>query len=365
VATKQPEKAISPGVLKKKFFSAAKSGDVKALRAALDAGMDVHALDGNKWTGLHEASRYGQLEAVKALLAAGADPNVPHSQNGFTPMVVATFEKGHTEIVRALLQGGAAPSLQDKYGWTVLHKVAGTGDVDAVEALLQAGGDPEVRGGPQSLRAIDCVQDPEQKKVVETLIARYASTPKQTTEEAAKAALTTRKPAAAAPYVEPAPLRLDQLHAKGKPQPVRDTDLDRLKRELAPMLPAGYEELLRTFGPGTLRVTVRVHGPATVLRDTKTWHERIAQYWFWGNGPLLTKDAAQGAVRIGDTLDGDEIAFLPSEPHTLLLLPRLDEELKVLSKTGLLSALTRLMMSESGKMPANLVYEPTSDDQGK
>lgn len=111
MASGQPEKPVSPGVLKKRFFHAAKSGDVKALGDVLDAGLDVHCLSANKWTALHEACRYGQLEAVSVLLAAGADPNVPHPQLGYTPMFVATFDQGHTEIVRALLRGEAAPSL--------------------------------------------------------------------------------------------------------------------------------------------------------------------------------------------------------------------------------------------------------------
>jgi hypothetical protein len=365
VASKQPDKPVSPGVLKKKLFNAAKSGDVKALRDALDAGIDVHSLSANKWTALHEACRYGQLEAVKVLLEAGADPNLPHPQNGFTPMVVATFDKGHTEIVRALLRGGAAPSLQDQYGWTPLHKVAGLGDLDALEALLQAGGDANVRGGPQHQTLLDRVQDPDQKTRIEALIARFEATTKQSVEEAAKAALRTRKPAAAEPYVEPSPLQLDQLRVTGRPQPAADADLQRLKTELAAQLPAGYEEVIRTLGPGTLRVTVRVQGPATILRSTKAWRERIAQYWFWGNGPLLSKEAAQSAVLIADTIGGDELVFLPTEPDTLLLLPHEDEEVQLVSRTGLLSALTRLVTSESGRVPARLTYEPTSDAEGK
>jgi len=364
VPSKQPDKPVSPGVLKKKFFNAARSGDVKALRDALDAGIDVHALDANKWTALHEACRYGHVEAVSVLISAGADANLLHSGTGFTPMVVATFEPGHADVVRALLQGGAAPSFVGKYGLTSLHWVARSGDLEAFEALLQAGGDPAARGGDDHKTVLDFVGDPALKTRIEELIARYASTPKQSAEEAAKAALRTRKPAAAEPYVEPMPLQLDQLRVKGKPQPVSDADLQRLKTELAAKLPAGYEEVVGTLGPGTLRVTVRVQGPATILRDTKAWRERITQYWFWGNGPLLSKQAAQRAVRIADTIGGDELVFLPTEPDTLLLLPHEDEEVQLVSKTGLLSALTRLVTSESGKVPAKLTYEPTSDKEG-
>jgi hypothetical protein len=209
------------------------------------------------------------------------------------------------------------------------------------------------------------VGDAELKTRIAALIVRYESTPKQSSEEAAKAALRTRKPAAVEPYAEPAPLQLDQLRVKGKPQPVSEADLQRLKTELATKLPDGYEEMMRTPGPGTLRVTVRVQGPATILRGTKAWRERIAQYWFWGNGPLLTKAAAQGAVRIADTIGGDELVFLPTEPDTLLLLPHEDEDVQLVSKTGLLAALTRLVTSESGKVPGTLTYQPTSDTDGK
>ncbi len=57
--------------------------------------------------------------------------------------------------------------------------------------------------------------------------------------------------------------------------------------------------------------------------------------------------------------------FLPSDPNTLLLLPREDEEVRLISKTGLLSALTRLVTSESGRVPAKRMYEPTPDGEVK
>ncbi len=361
MAAKQGSGSASPGVLKTKLFKAAKSGDVKLLREVLDAGVDVGALDSNKWTALHEACRYGQLEVVKALLAAGADPNLPHSQNGFTPMVVAAFEVGHADIIRALVKGGAAPSLASAHGRTVLHQVAESGDVDALEALLQAGGDPHVQVGTPPQTLADRAQDPEKRKRIEELVAKYSGVPKQSTEEASQAALRTRRPVVAAPHVESAPLDLAKLRVKGERQPVAEAALDRLKVEAATRLPAGYEDMMRTLGPGTLGTKVRVQGPATILRNANAWRERVAQYWFWGSGPLLSKVAAQGAFVIADTLDGDDLVFLPADPSTLLLLPREDEEVRLISKTGLFPALTRLMTSESGRVPSRLTYEPMPD----
>jgi hypothetical protein len=355
----------SPGALKTRLFKAAKSGDVKAAREALDGGVEVDALSANKWTALHEACRYGQLEVVKLLLAAGADPNIAHSQNGFTPMVVAAFEVGHADIIRALVDGGAAPSLASSSGRTVLHWVAEAGDVDALEVLLEAGGDPDAQVGTQPQTLADRAKDPEKKMLIEALVTKYSGVKKQTTEEASKAALRTRKPVATAPYTESPPLDLAKLRVKGDRQPVPEATLERLTVEAATRFPDGYEEMMQTLGPGTLGTKVRVQGPATILRNAKAWRERVAQYWFWGDGPLLSKGAAQGAYVIADTLEGDELVFLPADPNTLLLLPREDEEVKLVSKAGLLSALTRLMTSESRRVPARLTYEPTVDGVAK
>jgi hypothetical protein len=355
--------SVSPGVLKPKLFRAAKSGDVKAARDALDGGVEVDALNANKWTALHEACRYGQLEVVRLLLAAGADPNVAHSQNGFTPMVVAAFEVGHAEILRALVDGGAAPSLASSSGRTVLHWVAEAGDVDALEVLLQAGGDPHVQVGTPPQTLAERAKDPAKKELVEALVAKYSGVPKQSIEEASRVALRTRKPVATAPHTESPPLDLAKLRVKGERQPVPEAALERLKAETATSLPDGYREMMQTLGPGTLGTKVRVQGPETILRNAKAWRERVAQYWFWGAGPLLSQDAAQGAFVVADTIDGDELVFLPADPNTLLLLPREDEEVMLVSKTGLLPALTRLVTSESGRVPAKLVYEPVREGQ--
>jgi hypothetical protein len=363
MAGKQTTGTTSTGALKTKLFKAAKSGDVKTVHEALDGGVEVDALNSNKWTALHDACGSGQLEVVKVLLAAGADPNIAHPQTGFTPLVVASFVPGHAEVLRALVTAGAAPSLVGKYGMTAMHYVVDAGDLDALAVLLEAGGDPEVR--VEGRTPLDRFKDPEKKEQAQALVAKYSALPKQSTEEASKAALRTRRAVAPAPHMDSPPMDLAKLRVKGERQPVPEAALERLQVEAATTLPAGYDEMMRTLGPGTLGTKVRVQGPEAILQNTKAWRERVAQYWFWGDGPLLSKAAAQSAFVIADTLDGDELVFLPSDPKTLLLLPREDEEVRLISKTGLLSALTRLVASESGRVPAKLTYEPMRDGEVK
>ena len=63
---------------------------------------------------LLSAADHGDLEHLNNLLAAGVDVNI-HAMNGITPLMVAS-RQGHIEIVRALLEAGADPDIQDNFG---------------------------------------------------------------------------------------------------------------------------------------------------------------------------------------------------------------------------------------------------------
>lgn len=91
-------------------------------------------------TALCLASRTGNYEAVVALLAAKADPNV-------TCGALASAAKiGHKGIVEALVKGGA--DLQDRFtaNWRALFEVAETDRADIAEVLLAGSMKVDVRG---------------------------------------------------------------------------------------------------------------------------------------------------------------------------------------------------------------------------
>jgi hypothetical protein len=341
----------------RKLFTAAKKGDAAAVRAALTAGADVAARDNNGWTALHEAARWGQAEACALLLAAGADANAAHPDFGYTPLFVATFQAGHVAVVRALLEGGAAPSLAGTAGWTPLHNAAEQGDLDALTALLEAGGDPAALGGPEHNVGIAGRAPADKKAAIETLVARLARVRKQTGQAAQAAAAATRKPEKRAPFSEAKPLDMSKVRVKGTPTPVATADLARLEKS-AGGLPAGYDDFVSAHGPGTLAGKVRVYGPRAILAARAKWHARLAQHWFWGQGDLVTQTDAASATRVADTIDGDELVFHPRAPDTLVLLPRESSEVVLVSKSGLLPALTRLL----GRVPARLSLEPLADE---
>jgi hypothetical protein len=321
----------------RELFAAAKNGDTAKLREALAAGATVTTRDGNGWIALHEACRWGRLDACEALLAAGSDPNAAHRQLGYTPLILATFTAGNAALVRALLAAGAAPSLAAK-AFGPLANAAVQGDLEAAELLLAAGADPAPLADEQRVKIGD-------------LVARHAAIPKQTAEAAAQVAARTRAPDAEPPFVEAKPLDPAKLAIVGERARVADADLDRRGA-----WPTGYADLMRSHGPGTIAVKVRVYGPRAIEREQAAWRARIAQHWFWGDDPRLTRADAQHAVRIADTLDGDELVFHPRAVDTLLVLPRESEELAVASHAGLLPALARLL----GR-PRKLVLEPLPD----
>lgn len=78
----------------------------------VDNGVDVNAQDGSGATPLHYAVRGRNLEAVKILLAAGADPNIKDRED-LTPFD-NSFGRGGMllEVIEMLLQYGADPNVK-------------------------------------------------------------------------------------------------------------------------------------------------------------------------------------------------------------------------------------------------------------
>ena len=88
---------------------------------------------------LHWAAHLGQPAAVKRLLHAGADPNLPDGM-GQTALFAALAHKRY-DIAQLLLDNGAEPTFYDHLGETPLHLAAKTGDAAAAALLIKHGAD--------------------------------------------------------------------------------------------------------------------------------------------------------------------------------------------------------------------------------
>jgi len=149
---------------------AVKEGDVAAARAALDLGADANAQVASGATPLTLAAlrghtevvkvllekgakvsagtlmgavQQGHIETVKVLLENGADVNA-RLTNGQTPLLIAAWAD-HAEIVALLLKNGADIGAKLNDGATALLAAAQNGHVDVVKILLQNGADVNAR----------------------------------------------------------------------------------------------------------------------------------------------------------------------------------------------------------------------------
>jgi ankyrin repeat protein/uncharacterized protein DUF3471 len=114
------------------FFAAARKGDVAAVKALLDKGVDVNAKTNYGATALSYACDKGHVEVVKLLLERGADVNVKDTFYGEVPLGWA-LSHGHVEVVKLLLERGAQGKER------ALIEGADSGNAEIVKIALDKG----------------------------------------------------------------------------------------------------------------------------------------------------------------------------------------------------------------------------------
>ena len=129
-------------------------GDVSAIRHLLANGASLSALGAD--LGLNGACFHGHWRLAEFLLEQGADPNRADPETGETPLhsALCTTERiAHNRVLRVLLAHGADPNRVTKdgaetggfmrdvrtCGETPLHRAAAFGDAEAIKLLLDAG----------------------------------------------------------------------------------------------------------------------------------------------------------------------------------------------------------------------------------
>ena len=141
-------------VTTKPYYWATRHGNVPAVRACLESGVDVNkVLTLSQMTALHVAAHFGHAALMKALIEAGADVNkrasidavdaigkVTGTRHNVTPLYFAA-QKGHTHVVMELIKAGADVNQANSDGFTPLYKAAQNGHDGCVALLIQAGAD--------------------------------------------------------------------------------------------------------------------------------------------------------------------------------------------------------------------------------
>jgi hypothetical protein len=110
---------------------------------AAGAGQPLSLAPIGERNALHEAVRRGDTEAVRRLLAEGADPNWTDAL-GRTALHYAA-RQGYSEIVEALFERNAKVNLPDQDGFEPLHRAIQGGHRVVAERLIAQGADRSAR----------------------------------------------------------------------------------------------------------------------------------------------------------------------------------------------------------------------------
>jgi len=116
-----------------------------AMKVLLAAGADVSYIDNDGWTVLHQAVDCRQHRdddngaLVKLLIDAGADVN-QQLASGSTPLALAVSHN-HLAQVKLLLAAGADPNIENNDGWHPLNRAVIENKSEIVKALLAGGAD--------------------------------------------------------------------------------------------------------------------------------------------------------------------------------------------------------------------------------
>ena len=154
-------------------LTAARDGDVPALRAAIDS--DATLADAEYWymTPLHFAVREGHLDAVRVLVEAGADLTYRNALYGNDTLLQMALDRGHQEVadylreqlrVRAASGGARHP----------IHDAIEAGDAEQVAELLATDADAANVGDHLGRRPLHYAVDAGRTDLVDLLLEHDA-----------------------------------------------------------------------------------------------------------------------------------------------------------------------------------------------
>lgn len=172
-----------------KLLAAAQKAHPAEVRALLAAGADPNARAADGSTPMLYAAHFGDADSVHALLAAKGDPNLTN-RYGVGPMHEAAL-RADAGLLRTLLDAGAAVDLALPEGETPLMLASRTSGVDAVRLLIARGAKVNVAERWQGETPLMYAAAHDRGEVAAALIAAGANVDARTPRNA----LPERKPA--------------------------------------------------------------------------------------------------------------------------------------------------------------------------
>jgi hypothetical protein len=120
------------------LFAAAAAGDSAGVRALIAGKAKLDERDAHGRTPLHVAAYRGSREAMRLLVAAGADANALE-RDRYDIVTIAAVANDVPTLKVALELGASAKNVTSRYDGTALIAAAHLGHVEVVRALIVAG----------------------------------------------------------------------------------------------------------------------------------------------------------------------------------------------------------------------------------
>ena len=151
---------------------------VAVIGTLIEGEADPNARSDDGTTPLHVAAVGNKSAAIKALIAAGADPNMrvhgspsfltPYKVEGATLLYLAAVAN-NLSVIEMLIEGGANPNARSDDGTTPLHVAVAMDNPAVIETLIKGGADPNARSddGTTLLHVAIAMDNPA---VIKTLI---------------------------------------------------------------------------------------------------------------------------------------------------------------------------------------------------
>ena len=117
------------------------------MQLLLDAGANPNTRIATGETPIMTCASSGNVDAVRLLIARGADVNMKEPSQKQDALMWAAAER-HPNVVRLLVEAGANPQAHTKNGFTALHFAARENDLESVRQLLAAGVNVNIRSQP-------------------------------------------------------------------------------------------------------------------------------------------------------------------------------------------------------------------------
>jgi len=128
------------------LYYATSRDNVEIVKLLLEAGANPSQTTDQGFTLLHMAAYNGLVEILQLLLDAGANPNSQTTDQGFTPLYMAA-DRGNVKIVEILASYPIIDLEVEEFrkGVRPLHHVASRGNVEIVKTLVDAGAQVNAR----------------------------------------------------------------------------------------------------------------------------------------------------------------------------------------------------------------------------